>query len=151
VSCRIGEFEIRKETNEWRFVPEILNPVDAATSSQLKDEAGPYSWLGSSSFLLEQLSAWPMDSPWMAEKEEMRSARLNIADSQVILVFNWTTDRITFQERPALIQRDEKYRHLNSNPVIGTDFIPYQSSLIPDPESEMSSGENVAAKSRTKV
>ena len=151
VSCRIGEFEIRKEANEWRFVPEILNPVDAATSSQLKDEAGPYSWLGSSSFLLEQLSAWPMDSPWMAEKEEMRSARLNIADSQVILVFNWTTDRITFQVRPALIQRDEKYRHLNFNHVIGTDFVPYQSSLIPDPESEMSSGENVAAKSRTKV
>jgi hypothetical protein len=65
----------------------------------------------------------------MAEKEEMRSARLNIADTQ----------------------RDEKYRHLNFNHVIGTDFVPYQSSLIPDPESETSSGENVAAKSGTKV
>ena len=63
-----------------------LNPVDAATHSQLKEEAVPNSWLESSSFLLEQLSAWPMDSPWMAEKEEMRSARLNIADSQAILV-----------------------------------------------------------------
>ena len=82
----------------------------------------------------------------MAEKEEMRSARLNIDDSQAILVFNWTYDRIMSQERPALIQRDEKYRHLNSNHVIGTDFIPYQSSLIPDPESETSSGENGAVK-----
>ena len=137
-----------------------LNPVDAATHSQLKEEAVPNSWLESSSFLLEQLSAWPMDSPWMAEKEEMRSARLNIADSQAILVFNWTYDRIMSQERPALIQRDEKYPTLTPtmtsggmsrrdqmpNHVIEADFVPPHSSLIPDPESETSSGQNGAAK-----
>jgi hypothetical protein len=153
-----GDDEPTAEKTRLAF--EKLNSVDIATHSQLEEEAVPYSWLKSSSFLLEQLSAWPMDSPWMAEKEEMRSARLNIDDSQAILVFNWTYDRIMSQERPALIQRDEKYRTLTPtmtsggmsrryqmpNHVIEADFVPPHSSLIPDPESETSSGENGAVK-----
>ena len=48
----------------------------------------------------------------MAEKEEMRSVHLNMADTQASLNFNWESVRITAEELPALIRCDDKYRNL---------------------------------------
>jgi hypothetical protein len=51
VSHLIGEIQTLTEANEWRFVPGKLNPVVAATRSQLEAKVVPYGWLEGPSFL----------------------------------------------------------------------------------------------------
>ena len=90
VSHLIGEIQTLTEANEWRFMPGKLNPVDAAIRSQLETKVVPYGWLEGLSFLFSiHPSTWPKDLPWMAEKDEMRSVNLNMADTQTSLDFNW--------------------------------------------------------------
>ena len=45
VSNRVGEIQTVTEEGEWRFVPGVLNPADAATRSTLEGENFPPVWL----------------------------------------------------------------------------------------------------------
>lgn len=92
-------------------MPGQLNLADAATRSQLEAEAIPFDWLVGPAFLYIEPSSWPKDLPCMAEKEEMRSMHLNLADAQVFPVFDWNFVRIVAHELSALIRLEEKYRH----------------------------------------
>jgi len=60
VSNRIGEIQSLTDPSEWRFVPGVLNPEDAATRSQVDDRAIPTSWLNGPAFLYqEEVSDFP--------------------------------------------------------------------------------------------
>jgi hypothetical protein len=78
VSNRIGEIQTLTDSLEWRFVPGVLNPADAATRSQLEDVAIPTWWLDGPPFLYEEESSWPEDLPWMMERTEMRGVHVHL-------------------------------------------------------------------------
>ena len=73
VSNRIGEIQTVTEEGEWRFVPGVLNPADAATRSTLEGENFPPIWLNGPEFLLLNEESWPIDLPWLLVKEETRA------------------------------------------------------------------------------
>lgn len=81
VSHRIGEIQTITEAQEWRFVPGKLNPADAATRSQLQDQAIPQRWLDGPEFLLQEETDWPSDLPWISIKDEKRTAIAHIVTS----------------------------------------------------------------------
>ena len=104
VSHRIGEIQTLTEPDEWRFIPGRLNPADAATRSQLEEI--PSWWLDGPAFLYEEESVWPTDLPWMAAKEELRSAHVhfNLTAAEQSRAKELRDVRISAQELPALIR-----------------------------------------------
>ena len=111
------------ETHEWRFVPGKINPVDAANWSQLKVEAIPYSWLDGPEFLYHPEELWSKDLPWMAVKEERRSARSHSVKDQTS--FDWEMVSVSPDEIPALVQLQSKYLDLlkrNKQEVYGEEI-----------------------------
>jgi hypothetical protein len=114
VSHRIGEIQTLTEPDEWRFIPGRLNPADAATRSQLEEEEIPSWWLDGPAFLYEEESAWPTDLPWMAAKEELRSAHVhfNLTSAEQSRAKEWRDVRISAQELPALIRLEGEFLDL---------------------------------------
>jgi hypothetical protein len=114
VSNRIGEIQTLSDPSEWRFVPGVLNPADAATRSQLDDRAIPAWWLDGPPFLYQEETAWPQDLPWTLEKAEMRGARAHVSDvvSEKIVPFDWKTVKIAASDVPTLIRLENDYLDL---------------------------------------
>ncbi|XP_046461183.1 uncharacterized protein LOC124207658 [Daphnia pulex] len=111
VSNRIGEIQTLSDPSEWRFVPGVLNPADAATRSQLDDRAIPARWLDGPPFLYQEETAWPQDLPWTLEKAEMRGARAHMSNvvSEKIVPFDWKTVKIAAGDVPTLIRLENDY------------------------------------------
>jgi hypothetical protein len=108
VSNRIGEIQTVTDEGEWRFVPGVLNPADAATRSTLEGENFPPVWLNGPEFLLLNEENWPMDLPWMLVKEETRASRICLAtvpESPVV----WPDIKLGPDDVPALCKMDGQY------------------------------------------
>ena len=75
---RLSEVKsLRTEAPEWRFIPGKLNPVDAATCSQLEDQTLPPIWLTGTAFLQKNIDKdWPMDSSREVVTEKLRTAKV---------------------------------------------------------------------------
>ncbi|XP_046630675.1 uncharacterized protein LOC124310754 [Daphnia pulicaria] len=114
VSNRIGEIQTLSDPSEWRFVPGVLNPADAATRSQLDYRAIPAWWLDGPPFLYQEETAWPQDLPWTLEKAEMFGARAHVSDvvSEKIVPFDWKTVKIAASDVPTLIRLQNDYLDL---------------------------------------
>ena len=107
VSVRIGEIQTLTEAHEWRFVPGKLNPADAATRSDLEEEAIPAVWLNST-FLALPKDDWPVDLPWMKVSDEMRNVHAHSIIAKAA-PFDWSQMVLTAKDIPALVQLDETY------------------------------------------
>ena len=111
VSNRVGEIQTITEPEEWRFVPGVLNPADLATRSSLDKQPIPSLWLNGPDFLLQPEDGWPVDLPWLAVTEEMRSSRSYSAAVKRDADY-WKDIRIGPDNIPALSKLDEKYQEL---------------------------------------
>ena len=107
VSNRIGEIQTLTEAEEWRFVPGVLNPADAATRSTLDGDIFPSAWLSGPDFLLKPDSEWPVDLPWMAIKEELRPARTFNATQ--LATTDWSQVQVNADDVPALCKLNEDF------------------------------------------
>lgn len=76
VGNRVGEIQTITESEEWRFIPGILNPSDAATRSTLDGETFPTVWTAGPNFLVLLEEEWAVDLPWMVSTEEIRVSRV---------------------------------------------------------------------------
>lgn len=110
VSNRIGEIQTLTESDKWRFVPGVLNPADAATRSTLEGDVFPSTWLYGPDFLLQPEVEWPPDLPWMAIKEEMRSART--FSSVQAAKMDWSEVQVSAADVPLLCRMNERFRDL---------------------------------------
>jgi len=110
VSHRIGEIQTLTDPKDWRFVPGKQNPADAATRSSIEAEAIPQSWLFGPSFLYEDMSKWPVDLPWMAITEELRSVKVH----QIVAEppFDWESIQILPDNILALFKFEGDYKDL---------------------------------------
>ena len=110
VSNRIGEIQSLTDAEEWRFVPGMLNPADAATRSTLEGDIFPPAWLAGPDFLLQAESEWPVDLPWMAINEEMRAARSFTATQ--IVTTDWSKVHLSQEDIPALCRLKDDFLDL---------------------------------------
>ncbi|XP_057380657.1 uncharacterized protein LOC130703053 [Daphnia carinata] len=67
----------------------IFNPADAATRSTLNGEVFPPTWLTGPSFLGRPEEDWPVDLPWTAITEEIRTSRAYHTAVQEVK-FDWS-------------------------------------------------------------
>ncbi|XP_046632671.1 uncharacterized protein LOC124312218 [Daphnia pulicaria] len=111
VSYRVGEIQTITEPEEWRFIPGVLNPADLATRSSIDEQPIPSMWLDGPEFLLQSEDSWPVDLPWMAVTEEMRSCRSYSAAVKKD-PGDWKEIQIGSGDIPALSKLDEKYQEL---------------------------------------
>ncbi len=114
MSNPIGEIKSLTDPSEWRFVPVVLNPADAATRSHLDDRAISAWWLEGPPFLYQEDSAWPQNLPWTLERAEMRGARTHLSDvvAETTVSFDWKTVQIAPDKVPTLIRLGDKYLNL---------------------------------------
>ena len=110
VSNRVGEIQTLTEPTEWRFVPGVLNPSDAATRSQLEEKAVPIFWLEGPAFLYEPETDWPVDLPWMQERAELRSAHANLSTAAITDAAEWKKLRIPAADLPKLTRLEGDYK-----------------------------------------
>jgi hypothetical protein len=111
VSNRVGEIQTITEEEEWRFVPGLLNPADAATRSTLDGVNFPAVWLTGPEFLMLTEKDWPTDLPWLVVKDESRTSRTLLAsvpESPVV----WTDVKIAPDDIAALSKMDGRYLEL---------------------------------------
>ncbi|XP_045032663.1 uncharacterized protein LOC123474519 [Daphnia magna] len=111
VSNRVGEIQTITESEEWRFVPGILNPADAATRSTLDGKTFPTLWIDGPNFLVLSEDEWPVDLPWMVSTEEIRMSRVCQATNQSV-VFDWTSVEVKPSDVAALSKLDARFLDL---------------------------------------
>ena len=114
VSHRTGEIQTLTEAHEWRFVPGKMNPADAATRSELVEEAVPKCWLEGPEFLYQTEEYWPTDVPWIAVMEEIRKCKIQTAKvtEDFRPVSSWWSARVAVEDIPVLVKLEGRFLEL---------------------------------------
>ncbi|XP_057366747.1 uncharacterized protein LOC130687590 [Daphnia carinata] len=111
VGNRVGEIQTITEPEEWRFIPGIFNPADAATRSTLNGEVFPPTWLAGPGFLARSEEDWPVDLPWKAITEEIRTSRAYHAAVQEVK-FDWSDVEVKPRDVATLTRMSTKFLDL---------------------------------------
>lgn len=114
VSHRTGEIQTLTEPHEWRFVPGKMNPADAATRSELVEEAVRKCWLEGPEFLYQTEEFWPTDIPWIAVVDEIRKCKIQTAKvtEEDRPVSSWQNEQVTVSDLPALVKLEGRFLEL---------------------------------------